>query len=91
MLIRARRPCVSAFPVAVRTCRLIAMNTWLCPVHHHRHARHGSLEVRQDNQVAIFSVDYDELVRYELGNEINEGDKLSFLRAVIKRLNPRAA
>ncbi len=48
----------------------------------------GSLEVRQDNQVAIFSVDYDQLVRYELQSEINEGDKLSFLRAVIKRLNP---
>ena len=48
----------------------------------------GSLEVRRDNQVSIFSVDYDELVRYELGGEINEGDKLSFLRAVIKRLNP---
>jgi D-glycero-alpha-D-manno-heptose-7-phosphate kinase len=48
----------------------------------------GSLSVRQDNQVKIFSVDYDELVRYELGNEINEGDKLSFLRSVIKRLNP---
>jgi D-glycero-alpha-D-manno-heptose-7-phosphate kinase len=48
----------------------------------------GSLEVRADNQVSIFSVDYDELVHYELENEINEGDKLSFLRAVIKRLNP---
>lgn len=48
----------------------------------------GSLEVRNDSQVSIFSVDYDELVRYELGSEINEGDKLSFLRAVIKRLNP---
>ena len=48
----------------------------------------GSLSVRKDNQVNIFSVDYDELVHYELGNEINEGDKLSFLRSVIKRLNP---
>jgi D-glycero-alpha-D-manno-heptose-7-phosphate kinase len=48
----------------------------------------GSLEVRNDSQVSIFSVDYDELVRYELGSEINVGDKLSFLRAVIKRLNP---
>ena len=48
----------------------------------------GSLEIRSDNQVAIFSVDYDELVRYELGSEINDGDKLSFLRAVIQRLNP---
>jgi D-glycero-alpha-D-manno-heptose-7-phosphate kinase len=48
----------------------------------------GSLSVRDDNQVKIFSVDYDELVRYELGNEINEGDKLRFLRSVIKRLSP---
>ena len=48
----------------------------------------GSLQVRADNQVSIFSVDYDELVRYELQSEINDGDKLSFLRAVIKRLNP---
>jgi len=48
----------------------------------------GSLELRNDSQVSIFSVDYDELVRYELGGEINEGDKLTFLRAVIKRLNP---
>jgi len=48
----------------------------------------GSLSVRDDNLVKIFSVDYDELVHYELGNEINEGDKLSFLRSVIKRLNP---
>ena len=48
----------------------------------------GSLEVRNDNQVNIFSVDYDELVRYDLGGEINPGDKLSFVRAVIKRLNP---
>jgi D-glycero-alpha-D-manno-heptose-7-phosphate kinase len=48
----------------------------------------GSLEVRKDKQVAIFSVDYDELVRYDLGDEINEGDKLSFLRAVIKRVDP---
>jgi D-glycero-alpha-D-manno-heptose-7-phosphate kinase len=48
----------------------------------------GSLAVREDNQVSIFSVDYDELVKYELGSEINEGDKLSFLRAVIRRLNP---
>jgi D-glycero-alpha-D-manno-heptose-7-phosphate kinase len=48
----------------------------------------GSLQVRDDNQVSIFSVDYDELVRYDLGSEINDGDKLSFLRAVIQRLNP---
>jgi D-glycero-alpha-D-manno-heptose-7-phosphate kinase len=48
----------------------------------------GSLSVRDDNQVRIFSVDYDELVHYELGHEINEGDKLSFLRQVIRRLNP---
>jgi D-glycero-alpha-D-manno-heptose-7-phosphate kinase len=48
----------------------------------------GSLAVREDTRVSIFSVDYDELVRYELGHEINEGDKLSFLRQVIKRLNP---
>ena len=48
----------------------------------------GSLSVREDKQVNIFSVDYDELVHYELDNEINEGDKLSFLRSVIKRLNP---
>jgi D-glycero-alpha-D-manno-heptose-7-phosphate kinase len=48
----------------------------------------GSLSVRDDKLVKIFSVDYDELVHYELGQEINEGDKLSFLRSVIKRLNP---
>lgn len=48
----------------------------------------GALEVRSDSQVNIFSVDYDELVRYELGSEINPGDKLSFVRAVIRRLNP---
>jgi D-glycero-alpha-D-manno-heptose-7-phosphate kinase len=48
----------------------------------------GALEIRDDSQVNIFSVDYDELVHYELGSEIDEGDKLRFLRAVIKRLNP---
>jgi len=48
----------------------------------------GSLEVRSDDQVRIFSVDYDELVRYDLSSEITPGDKLSFVRAVIKRLNP---
>lgn len=48
----------------------------------------GSLSVRDDHQVRIFSVDYDELVHYELGHEINDGDKLSFLRSVIRRLNP---
>jgi len=48
----------------------------------------GSLAVRPDKQVRIFSVDYDELIDFELGSEINEGDKLSFLRAVIRRLNP---
>lgn len=48
----------------------------------------GALSVRDDMQVNIFSVDYDELIRYDLGAELNEGDKLSFLRAVIRRLNP---
>ena len=48
----------------------------------------GSLAVRDDKKINIFSVDYEELVRYELGNEINEGDKLSFVYSVIKRLNP---
>jgi D-glycero-alpha-D-manno-heptose-7-phosphate kinase len=48
----------------------------------------GSLEVRSDNQVNIFSVDYDELVRYDLASELHPGDKLSFVRAVIKRLSP---
>jgi len=50
----------------------------------------GSLAVRPDKQVRIFSVDYDELIDFELGSEIHEGDKLSFLRAVIRRLNPPA-
>jgi D-glycero-alpha-D-manno-heptose-7-phosphate kinase len=48
----------------------------------------GSLSIRNDNQVKIFSVDYNEIVHYELGQEINEGDKLSFLCSVVKRLNP---
>lgn len=48
----------------------------------------GALEVRDDNQVNIFSLEYDELVKYDLGSEIADGDKLSFLRAVIRRLNP---
>ena len=48
----------------------------------------GALAVRPDNQVNIFSVDYEELVRYELGGEINEGDNLRFVKAVINRLNP---
>ena len=49
---------------------------------------YGALEVRNDNEVHIFSLEYNELVTYELGSEIAEGDKLSFLRAVIKRLAP---
>jgi D-glycero-alpha-D-manno-heptose-7-phosphate kinase len=49
---------------------------------------YGALERRDDNQVEIFSLDYDELVRYELGSELREGDKLAFLRAVIRRLDP---
>lgn len=48
----------------------------------------GALEVRHDHHVNIFSLDYDELVKYELGGEIKEGDKLAFLQAVIRRLNP---
>lgn len=48
----------------------------------------GALEVRSDNQVEIFSIDYDEVVKYELGSELEPGDKLAFLHAVIKRLNP---
>jgi D-glycero-alpha-D-manno-heptose-7-phosphate kinase len=42
---------------------------------------YGALEVRNDNEVHIFSLEYNELVTYELGSEIAEGDKLSFLRA----------
>lgn len=49
---------------------------------------YGSLEVRKDKQVNIFSLDYHQLIRYELGSEIREGDKLEFLRAVIRRLRP---
>jgi D-glycero-alpha-D-manno-heptose-7-phosphate kinase len=49
---------------------------------------YGALEVRSDNEVHIFSLEYNEMVKYELGSEIAEGDKLSFLRAVIKRLAP---
>jgi|JI10StandDraft_1071094.scaffolds.fasta_scaffold13519_4 D-glycero-alpha-D-manno-heptose-7-phosphate kinase len=49
---------------------------------------YGALEVRADNEVHIFSLEYNELVKYDLGSEIAEGDKLSFLRAVIKRLAP---
>jgi D-glycero-alpha-D-manno-heptose-7-phosphate kinase len=49
---------------------------------------YGALEVRDDSEVHIFSLEYNELVKYELGSEIFEGDKLSFLRAVIRRLNP---
>jgi D-glycero-alpha-D-manno-heptose-7-phosphate kinase len=48
----------------------------------------GALEVRDDSQVNIFSVDYDEGVKYELGSELLEGDKLQFVRAVIRRLSP---
>lgn len=48
----------------------------------------GALAVRDDNLVNIFSVDYQESVRYELGSEIDDGDKLRFVRAVIHRLNP---
>lgn len=48
----------------------------------------GALEVRDDNEVHIFSLEYDELVKYELGSELREGDKLAFLRAVIRRLAP---
>jgi len=49
---------------------------------------YGALEVRTDNKVEIFSIDYDEIVKYELGSELEKGDKLAFLHAVIKRLNP---
>lgn len=48
----------------------------------------GALEVRRDQKVEIFSVDYDQVVKYELGSELTAGDKLAFLHAVIKRLNP---
>jgi D-glycero-alpha-D-manno-heptose-7-phosphate kinase len=48
----------------------------------------GALELRDDQQVNIFSVDYDEGVTYELAAELREGDKLRFVRAVIRRLNP---
>jgi len=49
---------------------------------------YGALEVRKDKQVEIFSLDYDELVKYELNSEIKKGDKLEFLRAVIRHLKP---
>jgi D-glycero-alpha-D-manno-heptose-7-phosphate kinase len=49
---------------------------------------YGALEVRLDKQVHIFSLDYDEHVKYELDAEIHDGDKLRFLRAVIARLRP---
>ncbi|HVV83092.1 MAG TPA: hypothetical protein VHE35_08420 [Kofleriaceae bacterium] len=49
---------------------------------------YGALEVRADAEVHIFSLEYDEMVRYELGAEIHEGDSLRFLRAVIARLAP---
>jgi D-glycero-alpha-D-manno-heptose-7-phosphate kinase len=48
----------------------------------------GALEVRPDKNVEIYSVDYDQVVKYELGSELTRGDKLAFLHAVIKRLNP---
>lgn len=48
----------------------------------------GALEVRSDKQVEIFSVDYDEVVKYELGSEMQSGDKLAFIHAMIKRLDP---
>lgn len=48
----------------------------------------GALEVRDDTRVEIFSLDYDEVVKYELGSEIASGDKLAFLHAVTRRLAP---
>ncbi|HEY4182054.1 MAG TPA: hypothetical protein VGM90_34665 [Kofleriaceae bacterium] len=48
----------------------------------------GALEIRNDKQVEIFSVDYDQIVKYELGAEMQSGDKLAFIQALIKRLNP---
>lgn len=48
----------------------------------------GALEIRDDHRIEIFSIDYDEVVKYELGSELEAGDKLAFLHAVIKRLNP---
>jgi len=48
----------------------------------------GALEVRDDKQVEIFSIDYDETVKYELGSELHKGDKLAFIQAMISGLNP---
>ncbi|CAN5866130.1 GHMP kinase [soil metagenome] len=48
----------------------------------------GALEIRNDKQVEIFSVDYDQVVKYELGSELQSGDKLAFIHALIKRLDP---
>ncbi len=49
---------------------------------------YGALEVRDDKQVRIFSLDYHEHIQYELGSEIDEGDHFKFLKAVVQRLNP---
>ncbi|MCA9524615.1 MAG: GHMP kinase [Myxococcales bacterium] len=49
---------------------------------------YGALEVRDDREVAIYSLDYDQLVQYDLDSEIREGDHLRFLKAVIARLDP---
>jgi D-glycero-alpha-D-manno-heptose-7-phosphate kinase len=49
---------------------------------------YGALEVRNDKRVHIFSLDYEEMIKYELGGELHDGDKLRFLRALIARLNP---
>ncbi|MBN2493052.1 MAG: GHMP kinase [Deltaproteobacteria bacterium] len=51
---------------------------------------YGALEVRDDKQISILSLDYEQLVHYELGAEIQEGDQLAFVRAVIARLDPPA-
>jgi D-glycero-alpha-D-manno-heptose-7-phosphate kinase len=49
---------------------------------------YGAMEVRDDREVHIFSLHFPELVQYELGAEIEEGDNLEFVKAVIRRLNP---
>ena len=49
---------------------------------------YGAMEVRDDDVANIYSMDYSDLVKYEIGSEIKEGDNLEFVKAVIRRLNP---
>ena len=50
---------------------------------------HGTLQPRDDDEINIYSLDYDVLANYHVNDEISLDGKLSLVNAVIKRMNVR--